>query len=537
MTFIDARSLEQDTEIEGDLCIVGAGAAGIAMAREFIGSPLRVLLLESGDLTFRHRPQFLYLGESVGLAGSSMARSRMRMFGGSTNCWGGQCRPLDPIDFEQRDGVPYSGWPISRDDLIPYYRRAQEVCNLGPYDYSPSSWVSDDYGSHPLHDDDLETRIYQFGYPRKFDEAYRQELSSATNVTVYLNANVLEIETDAQAREVTSLRVGTFAGKGFRIASKVFVLASGGIENPRLLLASNRVAARGLGNEHDLVGRFFMDHPYFFMGFYEPAKPEYDRSIYVIEDYDLAGIEQKFHAGFTLSERVRRHEGLNGASIYLLRRPSYKSLPEYYSRGGKSFGHIVEVLRHDDLPNRRLGRHMWNVVTGVKDVGLTLSRQIAEKFAPRPKLGLRAVIEPTPNPDSRVTLCDRRDFFGMPRVRMDWRLNPEDRRGLKRLLEIMHREFQDQDLGRLTEFPWDESQEWHGTMWDGKHHMGTTRMDADPSKGVVDVDCLVHGHPNLYIAGSSVFPTAGYANPTLTIVALALRLADHLKGLSKPTPR
>jgi choline dehydrogenase-like flavoprotein len=537
MAFVDARSLDQDARIDADICIVGAGAAGIAIAREFIGGSLRVVLLESGDVDFRHRPQFLYLGESVGLEGSSAGRSRMRMFGGSTNCWGGQCRPLDPIDFEAREGAPYSGWPISFDALTPYYRRAQEVCHLGPYDYSPSSWVPDAGHSLPLHQGDLETRIYQFGYPTKFGESYRTALSSASNVTVFLNANVLEIETDGQAREVTSLRVGTFNRKEIRVASKAFVLACGGLEVPRLLLASNRVAACGLGNRHDLVGRFFMDHPYFFMGYYEPSKPEYDRSVYVIEDYDLAGIEQKFHASFTLGEALRRREGLNGASIYLVRRPGYKSLPEYFSKGGKSFGHIVEVLRHEELPNRRLGRHMWNALTGMTDVGLTLSRQVAEKFNPRPKLALRAVIDPTPDPDSRITLSHRRDYFGMPRVRMDWRLNPDDKRGLRRLIEVMHREFRSLDLGRLTEFPWGEPHEWHASMRGGKHHIGTTRMDRDPRKGVVDVDCLVHGHTNLYIAGSSVFPTAGYANPTLTIVALALRLADHLKGLPGGAPR
>ena len=159
-------------------------------------------------------------------------------------------------------------------------------------------------------------------------------LSSASNVTVFLNANVLEIETDGEAREVTSLRVGTFNRKEIRVASKAFVLACGGLEVPRLLLASNRVVACGLGNRHDLVGRFFMDHPYFFMGYYEPSRPEYDRSVYVIEDYDLAGTEQKFHASFTLGEALRRREGLNGASIYFVRRPGFKSLPAYFSRGG-----------------------------------------------------------------------------------------------------------------------------------------------------------------------------------------------------------
>ena len=197
MTFFDTRTLEEGAMIEADLCIVGAGAAGIAMAREFIGHSLRVVLLESGDFVFRHRPQFLYLGENVGLDSLSAGRSRTRMFGGSTNCWGGLCRPFDRVDFEQREGIPYSGWPISRDDLDPYYRRAQVVCKLGPYDYSPATCASSSGRSLLLESADLETRVYQFAHPRKFGEVYRSELGSAANIDVYLNANVLEIETDA----------------------------------------------------------------------------------------------------------------------------------------------------------------------------------------------------------------------------------------------------------------------------------------------------------------------------------------------------
>ena len=536
MTFFDTRTLEEGAMIEADLCIVGAGAAGIAMAREFIGHPLRVVLLESGDFVFRHRPQFLYLGENVGLDSFSTGRSRTRMFGGSTNCWGGLCRPFDRIDFEEREGIPYSGWPISRDDLDPYYRRAQVVCKLGPYDYSPETCASSSGRSLLVESADLETRIYQFGYPTKFGEIYRSELGSAANIDVYLNANVLEIETDAQAREITSLRIGTFDGKRMRVASKVFVLACGGLEIPRLLLASNRVAPRGLGNQHDLVGRFFMDHPYFFLGSYDPAKPEYDKSVYVVEDYDRVGIEQRFLASLALGERICRRERLNGAAIYFLRRPSYKTLPEYFTLGARSYVHIVDILRHYELPDRHIGKHLCNVVAGIKDVGITLSRQMAEHFKPRPMLGLRAVIEPTPNPDSRVTLGDRRDFFGMPRVRVDWRLNSEDKRGLTRLMAIMHREFQRLNLGRLIEYPWEDSHEWHGSMGGGKHHMGTTRMDPDPRKGVVDADCLVHGLTNLYILGSSVFPTVGYVNPMLTIIALTIRAADHLKGSPELAP-
>lgn len=529
MAFIDARKTDGTAAVSTDICIVGAGAAGITLAKEFAGQNFRVLLLESGDFTFRHRPQLLYLGENIGVETFSTARSRFRMFGGSTTRWGGHCRPLDVIDFEERDGISYSGWPFGRQELDPYYRRAHEVINLGPFEYNPSAWSSEANGALPTDSELLDTIIYQFSFPSNLGQVYREELRSAANVQVYLNANAVEIEINVYAKTVTGVQVATFNGKRLRIEARYYVLACGGIENPRLLLSSDRVVNTGLGNEHDLVGRYFMDHAYFLMGYYQPAKPEYDQNYYVIEDYDLVGREQKINAAFALNEKLRREEGLNGSAVYFVRRPRYKTLPEYYSRGGKSFIHLVDILRHDEMPNRRFGQHLCNVLVGFREVGVSLARQLAEAVKPQTILALRAVMEATPNPESRVALGERKDHFGMPRVRVDWRLNARDKRGLSRLLTAMHEEFPRLGLGRLVEDKSEDQAGWPPSMTGGKHHMGTTRMHVDPRKGVVDINCQVHSISNLYIAGSSVFPTAGYANPTLTIVALAIRLADHLK--------
>jgi choline dehydrogenase-like flavoprotein len=425
--------------------------------------------------------------------------------------------------------MPYSGWPFDRDHLKTYYQRAQRVCNLGPYDYTPAARGSTSNGALPVDSDQLDTKIYQFSFPSDFGQVYRDELVSAANIHVYLNANVVEIEADEHAQNVTGLRLATFNGKRIRVTANTYVLACGGIENPRLLLASNRVVSNGLGNQQDLVGRFFMDHAYFLMGYYEPASPRYDRNFYTIEDYARMGSEQRINAAFTLHDHVLRNERLNGCAVYFVRRPSYKTLPEYFSPGGKSFIHLIDVLRHDELPNRHLGRNLRNIVVGFKDVGVSLTRQIAELVKPQPKLALRAVLETTPHPDSRVTLGTRCDHFGVPRVIVNWRLNPADKRGLKRLLAVMRSEFARLELGQLIEDHSEDSFAWPNSMTGGKHHIGTTRMHPDPGKGVVDANCRIHGLSNLYVAGSSVFPTAGYANPTLTIVALAIRLADHLK--------
>jgi choline dehydrogenase-like flavoprotein len=529
VAFHDARRLNA-AAITADICIVGAGAAGIALAREFAGQSCRVALIESGDLDFHHRPQCLYLGDNIGLPSYSTARSRFRMFGGSTTRWGGQCRPLDSIDFEARTGIAHSGWPFSRDELEPYYRRAHRVCNLGPYDYSFPPSASAGGGALTIDDAVLETKIFRFSFPSDFGQVYRAELATAPNVDVYLNANVIDIEVDEHASHVTGVRIATFNGMRIRCTATMYVLACGGIENARLLLASNHVVSAGLGNGRDLVGRFFMDHPYFLLGYYEPALPRYDKGIYVIEDYDRVGSEQKLNAALSLSERTLRHEGLNGCAVYFVRRPLYKTLPEYFSPAGKSFTQLVDVARHHELPDGHLRRHARTVISGFRDVGRSLARQLAEIAIPRPRLALRAVLEATPNPDSRVTLGTRIDRFGMPRVQVDWRLDSRDQRGLERLMAVVRGEFGRLRLGSLIEHQAADNSGWPNSMTGGKHHMGTTRMHADARQGVVDPNCRLHGCANLYVAGSSVFPTGGYANPTLTIVALAVRLADHIKS-------
>ena len=524
MPFIDARRLDRE-DIETDICIVGAGAAGIAMACELANTRLRVVLMESGDFKFRHWPQLLYRGRNIGLPSFSIAKSRLRQFGGSTTQWAGQCRPLDAIDFEKRDWIPRSGWPLGRDTLDPYYARAHKVCSLGPYDYRPEAWEQVDDGPLPVDSTELEARIYQFSQRPDFGIAYCETLTRADNIDVFLNTNLVEIETEAPAREISRLRFVTLSGQKLRVKAKAYVLACGGIENARLLLASNRVAPRGIGNDHDLVGRYFMDHPFFFMGVFEPAEPRFDRSFHVIEKYGALQV----NAAFGLTERRQREERLNGASVYFIRRARSKSLGSYFSPGGVAFARLVEIVRHSELPDGRLLQDLAGTVTGIGAVIATVLKQAREAIRPDPVLVLRATIEPTPRADSRVMLDRARDRLGMPRANVDWRVSADDRRGLDRLLDCMRTEMPSMGLGRIVEDANRNSDGWHASMSGGKHHIGTTRMHVDPRQGVVNPDCRVHGISNLFVAGSSVFPTAGYVNPTLTIVALALRLADHLK--------
>ena len=245
---VDARTLPHNHTIQADICIVGAGAAGITLACDLIGSAKTVAVLEGGDLAISSESQSLYQGEVVGHAFTPLDRDRLRFLGGTTNHWSGSCRPFQSSDFE--------AWPFGAEVMDAYYRRAQTVCQLGPYSYDPQDWKSAeavpiDFPAGAR----LRSGVFQYSPPTRFGSVYRDQLTSAHNVTVYLNANVIDIETHEGSNEVTGLKVACFSGTRMRARARQYVLGAGGIETPRLLLNANQVRSAGLGNENDLVGR------------------------------------------------------------------------------------------------------------------------------------------------------------------------------------------------------------------------------------------------------------------------------------------
>ncbi len=498
--FLDAREVTHGTVLETDVAIVGAGAAGITLARELAGRPFQVCVLESGGLDLDKATQSLAGGESVGLPYYPLEATRLRYFGGTTNHWGGWCRPLDPIDFEIRAWVPYSGWPFPKTRLDPYYQRAQAICQLGPFSYDAEAWEdSKDRRRLPFNGERVVSTMWQIGPPTRFGPAYRDDLARASNIRTYLYANVVELATTEHAGQVTRLRVAGLHGRVFWVTAKLFILAAGGIENARLLLLSSAVQQTGLGNRHNLVGRFFLEHPQLWSGPLLLSQPTIPMALYNIQT-----VAQTTVAGcLTLAEEVQRRERLLNGCVFL-----HPALPG---------------------PDDELDAHLGQVIGDIDALGESATgRGTRPPSAKRYRLFLRP--EPAPHPDSRVTLGEARDSLGQRRARLHWQLSPMIRQSVGRALEILGEETGRAGLGRVRVSRDDEQTAWARPQG-GYHHMGTTRMHVDPKQGVVDADCRVHGLSNLFIAGSSVFPTAGYANPTLTIVALALRLADRIKVL------
>lgn len=514
---IDALSVTPGTIIEAELCIVGAGAAGITIARECIDAPFRVIVLESGGFDFETAEQDLYKGQSIGDPFQDLTASRLRFLGGTTNHWGGWCLPLEAIDFEPRgDEFPHHGWPFSKAQLDPWYKRAQEVCQLGPYDYRPSRWgVSADTVPAPFAGPDFEVRIIQEN-PLRFGPAYAPDLRRAQQVTVYLHANAVRLKTGAAA--VESVDVKTLSGNALTVQARFYVLAAGGIENARLLLVSDQEGGKGLGNTHDLVGRYFMTHLAFSAGTIVPTNPRMN--------FDFATNDLYVPGKY----RVDRILGLSADAMRRLHLPSL-ILGWYYK-----FAPVREAI--DALGRVAQGKgSSGNTLSDLGQVLANLDRLtdfLAHKAlfgegVPVEALELWCACEQQPNENSRVLLGPERDQLGMPEVIVNWRVLPEDRANAVAILRLLATEIGHAGFGRLNA-AWSDADTWPVDLYGNEHHMGTTRMHSDPYLGVVDENCRVHGLANLYVAGSSVFPTGGAANPTLTIVALAVLLADHLKG-------
>jgi choline dehydrogenase-like flavoprotein len=501
----DAREVPADTVLDTDVCIVGAGAAGITLARELAAAPLRVTVLESGGLTPDRRTQQLLRGRNAGLPYFPLHWIRTAALGGTTDQWGGQCRPLDEIDFEARPEIPLSGWPFGRRHLLPYYERAQAICQLGPFAYDATAWRDPARPALPLRGDRALTTIFQLSPPTRFGAAYREDLARAARVVVYLRASATELETTPGGERVTHVRVACLRGPRFRVSAQLVVLAAGGIETPRLLLLSSRAQPAGLGNAHDLVGRCFMEHLHLDCGVLELG----DARVAAFYDPHLAG-STCIKAVLALSEGTLRREGLLSYSALLDTRAPAP---------------IRRVMRW--LPESVA----WRLRT--ERARRLQTCRAASSAVRAPAATTRTVhtrMEQAPNLESRVTLGDERDALGRRRARLDWRLTPLDKRSMRRSLAILGEEVTRAGVGHWRAGLAADDAGWRDVPHGGHHHMGTTRMHPDPRRGVVDGDGRVHGTTNLYVAGPSVFPTVGHANPMLTIVALALRLADHVRA-------
>jgi len=505
----DARAMTGAVDSEYDVCIVGTGAAGVTVASQMRRSGYRICVLEGGGLKPDPVSDSALELEWSGLPVDE--HSRERYFGGTTNTWWGKLAMLDEVDLAERSWVPLSGWPITSSELLPYYERASEVFGIGDLRaLSPSRFETKRRG---VFDGALATKSFFWTRtPLNFASVYRRALAGADNVDTWLHANVAEILLDEDGTRVRGVEVLTPAGRRV-VRARTIVLACGGIENARLLLASNGRHPRGVGNAYDQVGRYYMDHPKGDAG--SVANPPRGAALPTPAYWSgkRAG-PVRVLLGVGLAPAAQREHG--ALNSYVLLHPVY---PAAVTRAARSF--VRRKARA--LADPRL---VGSLIAAAPD----LARYVFFKrygMGSVPSIQISNFMEQPPMATNRVTLSGRRDALGRPLAAVHWEIGEAEKRTMRALHRVLADEFRRRGDADLTSPLLTEDDDWL-IKQDSSHHMGTTRMGVSPRKSVVDRHGAVHGVAGLYLAGSSVFPTSGSANPTMTIVALAARLADHL---------
>lgn len=542
---LSSGSLGERGRVSCDICIIGAGAAGITLACELDGHSASVVLLESaGTGLIGSVSQDSYVGTSTE-SHPPPSYFRRLAFGGSTTIWGGRCVPYEPIDFERRVYVANSGWPISYQDVARHYPKAMQYCDVGNFDFSVSGALEDQSPTIPGlgSSTDLETNVIErYSLPTDFGSRYKPKLKKSRNVRVVTNAHAIRTRIASTAERVETVEFSTKSGENGVVTAKIFVLAMGGIETTRFLLASN-MNSIALGNHADKLGRYYTCHlenvigalrsngasiPFLFQKTHDGIYAR--RKIQLTEDAQRR--ERILNIAFRLhypNIAEPEHKSSVLSAVYLAKKlivPEYRRILQHGHAGPASVGNVLA--------------HVRNVAAGVPELSRFSLDWTRRRLLARRKLPYMLVAnadgsypiefhaEQTPLESSRITLSTEADQFGIPRVRIDWRTSDIDIDSISRAYRLLRSclertaacrvELEDNLLARQAS----ES----GPV--GGHHIGTARMSDVPSGGVVDQNCRVFGVSNLYVASSAVFPTSSHANPTLTIVALAIRLATHL---------
>jgi choline dehydrogenase-like flavoprotein len=518
---VDLETSGENLELRSDICVIGSGAAGLAIASEMMQSGLDVVVVESGGREHEPPTQALYDVEVSGLPHPGSTEGRFRILGGSTIKWGGQALPLMPADFERREWVQNSGWPISFEELKPYYERACRFLLVDQFNFDTDLFAY----LHALPPSfDREQLWYHFSKwspTPDLREHYLPRLREARNITLLLHANLTRIELDEGEKRVDRILVRSLKGNNAQLRAQAFVLCVGGIETARVLLANNHQAQSGIGNEHDLVGRYFQDHPSAFAGWLNSANPSQAQRLFNV--FHKRGL--KYSVRCTATPKWQRaHKTLNVSMGVMFEQDdsSLQDAKEMYwtlRRGKIAMDSARKLFRMMQHPASLLLPAYHYAFRG-------------RSFAPGARMRIGLTSEQEPNPESRILLSDTRDALGMRRADVRWKLTDLTRHTIRQFAKTLGEEFRRAGLGEIALESWvlEDSSEWTNHVTDQYHHMGTARMHDSPEQGVVDGNCQVHGVSNLFIGSSAVFPTSGHSNPTLTIIALCIRLADRLKN-------
>jgi choline dehydrogenase-like flavoprotein len=500
-----------------DVCIVGAGAAGLVLAIELINHGKHVLVLESGGLRrWERRTQALKKSEVVGLPYAGVHSGRFRTLGGTTATWAGQIMELDEIDFAHRHWVPGSGWPIKKSDLSAAYARAIELEGLaGCLQEDQAVWKKCGCEAPDL-GDELAFAFSRYCPERKFARLFEKTINTHPSLVIFLHANACELIIAQDGETVTSVRCRTLTGKEAHFVADRFVLCLGGIETSRFLLQPYAAAP---WKRSGLVGRHFQDHIHCFGAdllnvkldknwHYGPHKVNLDNYLY-LPKIKLSPVAQERYRVLNASGMAEFEDGVFPTmriAILMLAGP-------------------VSAIRLDDLIYSlpRMPAVLWDHFA---------KRTNPQFVLPMSKLKLSVYCEQSPLSESRIALTDNRDRVGLFRTSIDWKISPQEVETIRRYVQVAQKVFERRELARVEPDPDLLHDRIVGKFGDYFHHMGGTRMASSALEGVVDRDLRLFGTRNAYVCSTSVFPASGFANPTHTLLALAVRLAWHLQNLS-----
>lgn len=497
-----------------DVCIVGAGAAGILLAVELARLGKSVFLLEGGGRDVEEPSQEPYLSETTGVKHTGIHIGRFRASGGSTNRWGGQILELDELDFAERPGIAGSGWPILKSDLAPHYARALELEGLQNATLEDAA-VWREIGLPPPTFPTLQPFFSRWCPEPNFAHLHRNTLETHTAITVWLHANAVDIAW--QDEHLRGVRCRTLAGIEATFSADRFVFALGGIESSRFFLQPR--SAVGPWHRSGLLGRYFQDHIVCAGATIEPT--------------DSRGLHQAFDnvftRGYKYQPKLRLAPDRQAAAGTL----NVAATVSFLSDADQTLGQLKETAK-------RLLRGRWRetrpseLLYALRHSPLLARQVLRYKLQhrafnpPGSRIELLVHCEQEPESKSTITLSEARDSLGMRRTRLDWQVSERELRSIRTFVEVaatslapLGRVLPDPDLMALD-------LRFIERCGDGYHHMGGMRMSTSPTTGLVDTDLRLHGMQNAYICSSAVFPTSGFSNPTHTLLALAIRLAHHL---------
>ena len=494
-----------------DIVIAGAGAAGILLAVEFSKRKKRVLLLECGHFTEDQQRQDLNTVVQTGKVVSNAIWGRKRAIGGTTIAWGGQSLPFSRIDFAKRDWVTHGGWPLSYEDLEPYYHLANRFMRIDESDYEEDIFRLLKLKRAGFNETLIRHHFSKWAPQPNFRIIYNDYLSK--HVTLVYNAVLTKLHLGDQGR-ITSVTVNNFNGKSFSVDTPELILATGGIETNRILLNQDEFFPGGIGNHSGWLGKCFMEHPCVAVGEVRTNRPWMLQAGF---NTHIAK-RRKYSVRLSLAESCQRQKKLLNGSASL--QCTYENDQDPYQEIRK----FIKSRRFQSL--KVISRD------AVKSYAMTAWALLSKGFVYKHKANIRLLMmmEQEPDPGSYISLCDTKDVHGLRQACIHWKITHKTWDTVVHLANTIAQEIERLGLGKVVLYDHinETVSDWESHLNDVCHHMGGTRMSTSPANGVVNTELQVWGHENLYVCSASVFPTSSHSNPTLTLLALAQRLVDKL---------